>query len=97
MVAMKDVLVERVMQNLVSNAVRYGGSSVRIRVDSVKRGEWLEVTVSNKGLGVSEKQGGTGLGLGIVREIVSGVGGQFEFALGASGATATLRLPLVSH
>ena len=96
-VAMKDVLVERVMQNLVSNAVRYGGSSVRIRVDSVKRGEWLEVTVSNKGLGVSEKQGGTGLGLGIVREIVSGVGGQFEFALGASGATATLRLPLVSH
>lgn len=95
-VAMDSVKVERVMQNLVSNAVRYGGPSVKIRVDSVQRGEWLEVTISNKGLGDSEQQGGTGLGLGIVRDTVSAAGGQFEFALSASGATATLRLKAAS-
>ena len=95
-VAMNEVLVERVLQNLISNAVRYGGSAVKIRVDSTKRGDWIELTIVNQGLGGTEGEGGTGLGLGIVREIVSGAGGDFEFALGASGATATLRLPVGS-
>jgi len=95
-VAMNEVSVERVLQNLISNAVRYGGPSVKIRVDSTKRGEWIELTVVNEGLASTEGTSGTGLGLGIVREIVSGAGGEFEFALGASGATATLRLPVGS-
>jgi hypothetical protein len=93
-VAMHPVLAERVLQNVVSNAVRHGGPGVKISVDATHCGSWVELSVVNHGLATTPPVERTGLGLAIVRDMVSQVGGDFEFAVGPNGATATLRLPV---
>jgi signal transduction histidine kinase len=62
-------------------------------IEAVERSGWVEISVTNRGPGDDGSKSGTGLGLGIVRELIERVGGDFEFAIGSQGATAIVRLP----
>jgi len=101
---MKQVLVN-LLKN-ASQALPPAGGRIRVRV--ARDTEHAVVVVADEGCGMppeilarlgepffTTKGEGTGLGLGICREIVEGHGGRiaFESAPGA-GTTVTLRLPL---
>jgi signal transduction histidine kinase len=93
LVAAPALTVDRVFQNLISNAVRYSGPGEPVVIEAVERSGWVEISVTNRGPGDDGSKSGTGLGLGIVRELIERVGGDFEFAIGSQGATAIVRLP----
>jgi signal transduction histidine kinase len=104
--------VEQVVTNLVSNAVRYGGNQpivVRLRGDNEEvaievedRGPGIPAQVlpgifERFGKGVSDVQGGLGLGLYIARRIVTGHGGRMEVtSIEGFGTTFTAHLPRVT-
>jgi len=97
LVAAPALTVDRVFQNLISNAVRYSGPGEPVVIEAVERSGWMEVSVTNRGPGDDGSKSGTGLGLGIVRELIERIGGDFEFAIGSQGATAIVRLPKASR
>jgi len=97
--------------NIVDNAVAVGGARVTltIRIEAIAGA--LNVTIADDGPGmssdllararqsfVSERSGGTGLGLGIVDAVVRAHGGRFtlESELGA-GVRAQIELPLMAQ
>lgn len=103
-------LVSRAVENLIDNAVRYGG---RTKVSVSVHGEWAHVNVEDDGPGIpshlherakmpferldlsrNREQGGTGLGLSIVGDIAQVLGGRFEMANREPGLLAVLELPL---
>jgi signal transduction histidine kinase len=47
--------IERIMLNLVDNAVRHGGKGVRVEVSAKRDGERITLTVSDSGTGVPEE------------------------------------------
>jgi two-component system phosphate regulon sensor histidine kinase PhoR len=111
----------RVFENLIENALKYGGAGKRVDID-LERKEALDgggeavVAVRDYGAGIaaehlprlterfyrvdvghSRAEGGTGLGLALVKHILTRHRGrlQIESTLG-QGATFTVRLPLSS-
>ena len=97
--------VERIILNLVDNAIRHGGRGVAVTVVARRSGDHAIVTVSDTGAGVpaehrtriferfhraNTKREGSGLGLAIARELAIAMGG--SLALG-EGSTFTLELP----
>ena len=92
-------LVERVVTNLLVNAIRHGASPVSLAVRAVDGS--VEVVVDDAGAGVAAGQeaavferyatsgGGTGLGLSFVRQAVQAHGGEVT----VQGARFTIRLP----
>jgi two-component system, NtrC family, sensor histidine kinase KinB len=102
--------LERVMDNLVSNALRHTPAGGRIRIAArMHRGE-LEIAVSDTGEGIpateqarvfepfvqiGRKAGGSGLGLAISREIVQQHGGRIRLVSApGTGSTFIITLPL---
>jgi CheY-like chemotaxis protein len=106
--------LQQVVLNIVSNAVKFTESGGRIGVTLHRSGDWLELSVSDTGLGISPEllphvfdrfrqgdssttrhSGGLGLGLAVVREIVSLHGGSVAVASDGPGygSTFTVRLP----
>jgi GAF domain-containing protein len=97
------------MTNLILNAVDALPGGGEIRIATREREDWVEVSVADTGVGMSESvrrrifepffstkgPSGTGLGLAMVYGIVSRHGGEIlvETAEGA-GSTFTIRLPL---
>jgi signal transduction histidine kinase len=87
--------VRQVLRNLLSNAERYGGSSVGVR--TFEEDGWLRIVVSDDGEGVPLEDEGTiflpyrrsvatrrhassvGLGLWICRHLASAMGGALEY------------------
>ena len=86
--------IAQVLDNLLTNALRYGGSDVR--VSAVRRGDVVELSVSDDGPGVpadmannlfeayvhgaaSHGLGGSGLGLQIARQLCEAMGGTIEY------------------
>lgn len=73
--------VQQVLSNLFSNATKYGERDGDVRVDIVPRGDFIEIVVANRGIGISAEQmphiferfkrargahpNGNGLGLGL--------------------------------
>lgn len=99
-------LLARAVGNLVRNAVRYAGSSVRVRVSSGADGCSIEVSDDGKGFlpSVLEKAGdpfvkepgskGAGLGLAIASRVAALHGGTLRTANSpAGGALVTMLLP----
>lgn len=99
--------MRRVLQNLARNAreAMPAGGSLKIEVE--REGEELVFTVKDTGAGIPEelrghifepfrtrgKEGGTGLGLAMVKQIVEEHQGSVSFASSRRGTSFTLRLP----
>ncbi len=99
----------QVLDNLVSNALRYGGSS--IRVSTVHDQDVVELSVHDDGVGVpdalverlfeayvhgssSQSLGGSGLGLSIARQLCDAMGGTLTYD-GSGGTRFTAGFPAV--
>ena len=101
--------VERVVANLVGNAIEHGGRGVRVHVGRDERGAVVEVTDQGPGISrealprlferfakgdPSRSAGGSGLGLAIAMENARLVGARLEASSEPErGARFTLRLP----
>jgi two-component system sensor histidine kinase MtrB len=102
--------LERILTNLVANAVRHGGAGVRVTATAEE--DVLRIAVSDQGPGIppeylphvfdrfskgdrSRSADGSGLGLAIAREHASLLGGSLSAeSTEGAGATFTLRLPV---
>jgi signal transduction histidine kinase len=110
-VAVGEELVERMVQPLLDNAVRYGRSAVDVSLAC--NGAFAIVEVADDGPGVSEderlrifepgtrgsaaegRHGGAGLGLALAQRLARSAGGEIAVTPGTAGGRFTLRLPLV--
>lgn len=106
------VLVERILRNLVSNALKHGGGHARIEVGQDKGGAVISVTDSGPGIPEEDHQrafeefvrldgakGGEGLGLGlsIVKRIADILGAELTLSNPpGGGAKFSLRLTTTS-
>lgn len=103
------IRLTQVLDNLVTNAVRYGGPN--IRVSAVREGAHVRLTVRDDGPGVSPELvetlfdayvrgteshnvGGSGLGLLIVRQLCEAMSGTIEYD-GCQGSAFTATFPAV--
>jgi signal transduction histidine kinase len=100
-------LVRQLFDNLLGNAVKYVAPGVRPRVDvhGERDGDWLEIRVSDNGIGIPEDERelvfenfhraqqdayqGTGLGLAICRRIADRHGGSIRAEAGPDGLGST--------
>ncbi len=93
-------LLERALINIISNAVEASPSGSAIAVGLEQKGNLISITVQDHGPGMnkstrdhcfepyfSTKQGGTGLGLPIVKKIIEAHGGTIEIKSHSSGGT----------
>lgn len=86
--------LEQILHNLVHNAFRYTGKNGRIELSAVQEKEFLQITVSDDGPGISEElqekiferffkvnennHEGTGIGLSLVKEYVQSLLGTIQ-------------------
>ena len=104
-----ETRVTQVLANLLKNAIEASPRGAVVRLSTGIRGERLELTVADEGLGIradlwprlfmpfattKEAGGGHGLGLLISRELVLGIGGTLELRNArGSGCVARVTLP----
>jgi signal transduction histidine kinase len=105
--------LERVVTNLIGNALEHGGGSARVRVSS--NGDQASVEIEDHGSGIDPAHlphvferfykadparggSGSGLGLAIAREHARLLGGEIEVSSEVgAGTTFALRLPIVAE
>jgi len=99
------LVLERVVSNLLTNAVRYGAPPFVVTAE--RRGTHLRVAVSDRGPGVPEElrprlferfargddANGTGLGLAIARTYARAHGGDIVYDVDAGGSRFVLIVP----
>jgi K+-sensing histidine kinase KdpD len=105
------VLLERIVVNLLSNAVRHSPEGVPVDVATELIADHLVITVADHGPGLAEEQrrwlltgpptggrrgdGGSGLGLNIVRQLTSALNGELAVSeTGGGGLTVQVVLPV---
>jgi signal transduction histidine kinase len=101
--------LDAVLGNVLNNARQHGGPDVHIVVSAECRDNVLEVRISDNGPGISpanaarvfepffttaRNQGGTGLGLSVVKALLEAHGGSIELLPAAPGARFVIQLPL---
>lgn len=71
------VRLQRILTNVLENAVRHGSPGGRVDLDVRHRGDWLQIAVGNGVTATRPSAGaGSGLGLSIVESLVVSVGGR---------------------
>ncbi|WP_236032640.1 ATP-binding protein [Pseudomonas schmalbachii] len=102
--------IERVLDNLLGNALRHTPSGGEIRIQALRQGERLAIAVEDSGEGipysqqgrifepfvqVGHKKGGAGLGLALCKEIVQLHGGRISVrSQPGKGTRFSISLPL---
>lgn len=111
--AMLDELaLVRTLSNLIDNAIRYSQAGAAVTIDAGRDGDEIVIEVADSGPGMgaeqradigkpfvttAKTQGGSGLGLFIVRSLVEAQGGSLQTASEpGAGARFTVRLPLIA-
>lgn len=110
--------LERVLDSLIDNAIKYSPDEKRIEVRLSASGDNAVLTISDNGVGIEPSEqkkiferfyrvgdentrtvNGTGLGLFLVREIISAHGGTITVRSKGKnkGAAFEIRLPLITH
>lgn len=99
-------ILETVLSNLCDNSRQNGASQVYVAFQQTDRS--LSICVADNGAGISaanaekiftpfftthREEGGTGLGLGIIRALLKAYGGDIELSPAEKGAAFTLRIP----
>jgi signal transduction histidine kinase len=108
-VALSADTLDAILGNVLNNARQHGGAGVRITVSAESRGNMLEIRISDNGPGVSpanaarifepffttaRNQGGTGIGLSVVKALLEAHGGDIALRPAAAGAHFAIHLPL---
>lgn len=110
----EEHLLRRAMRNLLENARRHGGGTVEVRLHRRDREALIQVCDRGPGVpeayrdrifeaffrlpGRSERDGGVGLGLALVRQIAACHGGQVRcLPRDGGGSCFELRLPLLAQ
>ena len=107
-VRMADETLESVLRNLLDNAVQHGGPGLAVALESGRFAEQVELRVADNGQGISpanlsrvfdrffttaRETGGSGLGLSIVKALVSAHGGTIQVSSDGAGTVFRVRLP----
>lgn len=103
-------VLEKVISNLLGNAIKYCPSGTTIRITSTITGTRLMIEVSDNGGGIPEKEqkkvfkrfyrgtnaavGGTGIGLALVKELVELANGTIQLQSNPAGTTFIVTLPV---
>jgi len=93
-IEMDETLMQRVMANLVENAIRYAGEGKTLTISTREEGDWIYATVADNGPGIRSEDlpfifdkffrgkhptgKGTGLGLYLVKYFVELLGGKIK-------------------
>lgn len=109
-ISIDSVLMERVLVNLLDNAVKYTPSGTPILIRARVDGQWLDLRIQDRGPGLPEGRDvfakfergepesstpGVGLGLALCRAIISAMGGHISARNHeAGGAEFQIRLPV---
>jgi two-component system osmolarity sensor histidine kinase EnvZ len=103
-----ELLLERLIGNLVDNAMRHGRPPVRVRIAARDGDVVIEVEDHGPGIAIAERARltqafargddsrrtpGTGLGLAVVQQIARRMGGSLSFESGTDLACVQVRLP----
>ncbi|MEP7223804.1 MAG: HAMP domain-containing sensor histidine kinase [Actinomycetota bacterium] len=109
-VAIEDELLERIVQPLLDNAIRYGEKMISVTL--VRNGNIVTISVIDDGTGVRAEErnqifepgargtaaaaapGGAGLGLALARRLARSVGGEIVATATEAGGQFSVRLPL---
>lgn len=101
---------DMIFSNLLENSRQHGATGVRI--DIARNGDRVEIGFADDGTGIPaanrqqvftpffttrREQGGTGLGLGIVKSILDAHKGQIELADGETGTKFIMTLPVAAR
>ena len=99
-------ILETILTNLIDNSRQNGADQVHITIDQVEG--TLRIRIADNGAGISpanaaniftpfftthREEGGTGLGLGIVRALLKAYGGDIELSHADKGAAFTVTIP----
>lgn len=110
-VAMGEDTFGSILGNLLDNARQHGGAAVNISLTAERNGDNVRVVVADDGPGVSaanaerifqpffttaRAQGGTGLGLAVVKSLLAAHRGSIALVPSVPGAIFEILLPVVS-
>ena len=99
---------DAILGNLLNNACQHGGTGARITVETEMRDRELEIRIADNGPGISpanaarifepffttaRNQGGTGLGLSVVKALLEAHGGKIELQPSTTGTRFAIYLP----
>lgn len=109
-VAIEGDLLQRIVQPLLDNAIRYGETAVSVELE--RNGAFAAISVSDDGMGVGTEEsdiifepgargaaavavpGGAGLGLALSRRLARSAGGEIAASPSEAGGRFSVRLPV---